>query len=117
MTHSKNSPDSSRRGFLGVLAGSACAFAWLRSDPAHAQGAAPSGKHVTNSEPLAKALGYTDDATKVDKAKFPTFKAGDKCSTCRFFMGTAGQSSGPCQIFSNELVSSTGWCSSYNAKT
>jgi len=125
MSHS-NSPDSSqpdgsRRKFLGAVAGSACAFALLRTASVHAQAPPPaqggSAKHVTPSEPLAKALGYTDDAAKVDKAKFPTFKAGEKCSTCRFFQGAAGQQSGPCQIFSSELVNAGGWCSSYNAKT
>ncbi len=114
-------PDGSRRKFLGAVAGSACAFALLRAASAHAQ--APSqaqggaAKHVSASEPLAKALGYSDDAAKVDKAKFPTFKPGDKCGTCSFFQGAAGQQSGPCQLFSGELVNTGGWCSSYNAKT
>ena len=114
-------PNGSRRKFLGALAGSAWAFAWLRAAGVHAQ--APSkaqggaAKHVSASEPLAKALGYTDDAAKVDKAKFATFKPGEKCGTCRFFQGAAGQQTGPCQIFSGELVNASGWCSSYNAKT
>jgi hypothetical protein len=111
---SSNGPDGARRRFLGALTGSAWAFALLKAGVAHPQTAA---KPVSAADPLAKALGYSDDASKVDKAKYPTFKAGEKCSTCRFYQGTAGQKDGPCQIFSGMLVSSSGWCSSYNAKT
>lgn len=110
---SSNSPDGARRRFLGALTGSAWAFALLKAGVAPAQTA----KQVSAADPLAKALGYTDDATKVDKAKYPTFKPGAKCGTCSFFQGAAGQPNGPCQIFSGQIVNASGWCSSYNAKT
>jgi hypothetical protein len=110
-----NSPDSSRRRVVGALTGAALALASLKVSFALAQ--AGSAQPVSASDPLAKALGYTDDSAKVDKAKFPTFKAGQKCSLCRFYQGDAGKQNGPCQIFSGKVVNANGWCSSFNAKT
>jgi hypothetical protein len=109
-----NRTDSSRRRVVGALTSAALALAWLKASFALAQ--ADSAQSVSASDPLAKALGYTDDSAKVDKAKFPTFKAGQKCSLCRFYQGAAGKQSGPCQIFSGKTVNSSGWCSSFNAK-
>jgi High potential iron-sulfur protein len=82
-----------------------------------ANSTATSTQRVSESDPLAQALGYKEDAAKVDRAKYPAFKPGEKCATCRFFQGAAGQPYGPCQIFSGKLVHSGGWCTSYNAKT
>lgn len=76
-----------------------------------------SESHVSESDPLAQSLGYKEDASKVDKAKFSTFKPGEQCAKCRFFTGSEGKSYGPCQIFSGKLVNAKGWCSSFNAKT
>jgi hypothetical protein len=72
---------------------------------------------VAVTDTLAVSLGYTEDATKVDKAKYPNFKAGQKCSGCRFFQGTAGQAYGPCQIFVPKDVNANGWCLSFQPKT
>jgi hypothetical protein len=84
---------------------------------AHSQAGASTGKHVSPSEPLANALGYTEDASKVNTNKFAAFKPGQKCADCRFFQGTAGKPYGPCQIFMGEDVNVNGWCASFNAKT
>jgi hypothetical protein len=74
-------------------------------------------ERVAVTDQLAQSLGYVEDATKVDKAKFATYKAGQKCSGCRFFTGGPNDATGPCQIFSNKLVTAGGWCLSFNAKT
>ncbi len=117
----ESSVNSRRRRLIGLLAGASSlmglqAFRVLAQTPNASQGAA-SAQHVSESDPLAQSLGYKEDASKVDKAKFPTYKPGDTCAKCRFFQGTADKAFGPCQIFSGKLVSSKGWCASYNAKT
>ena len=86
----------------------------LHAQPADQGTAAPK---LSESDPLAQSLGYKEDASKVDKAKFPTFKPGDTCAKCRFYQGAAGKSYGPCQIFAGKVVNARGWCASYNAKT
>jgi hypothetical protein len=111
---SSNHPDRSRRSFLTLVAASGSAsLLGLRPGLAPAQAL----EHVSTTDPLAVSLGYTEDATKVDPKKFATYKAGQKCSGCRFYQGTAGQAFGPCQIFGNKGVAANGWCLSFNAKT
>lgn len=107
-----NHPDRSRRSFLALVAAAAPATL-LALRP----GSAAAADHVSPSDPLAQSLGYTEDNTKVDKSKFPTYKPGQHCSVCRFYTGTPGKPFGPCQIFAGKLVNSDGWCVSFNAKT
>lgn len=67
---------------------------------------------VSESDPQAAALGYKDDATKVDKAKFPRYAAGQSCASCQLYQGAA-TGTGKCAIFQGKLVASGGWCSAY----
>ena len=62
------------------------------------------------NDPTAKALGYVADATKVSAAENPTYKAGQKCSSCAQFQGKAGDASGACTIFAGHSVPASGWC-------
>ena len=73
-------PGRSRRSFI-ALAGvtSAAVLAGVRPALSFAQGGA-AAPHLAESDPTAKALGYVEDASKVDKTKFPAFKAGAHCS-------------------------------------
>jgi High potential iron-sulfur protein len=113
----KNNPDSSRRSFLATAAVAASA-ALVGFRPRSAAAAGESLPHLSESDPLAKSLGYESDAKNVDKSKFPTYKAGERCGECRFFQGTPGQKSGyaGCQIFAGYAVDSDGWCASFNAR-
>ncbi len=56
------------------------------------------------------ALNYTDDATRVDPKKFPTYQPGQTCSTCLQLQGTEGQPWRPCNLFPGMLVNANGWC-------
>jgi len=115
---SKNNPDSSRRSFLATAAVAASA-ALVGLRPHSARAAGENLPHLSTSDPLAKSLGYQDNAKNVDKSKFPTYKPGERCGVCRFFQGTAGQSSGyaGCQIFAGYSVNADGWCASFNARS
>ena len=62
--------------------------------------------------PQAVALGYSDDAAKVDSAKHPQFKAGSSCANCQFFTADTGA----CAIFPTFGVAPKGWCSGWAAK-
>jgi len=72
---------------------------------------------LSEADPMAQALGYRADASKVDKAKFPQYGAGQTCSTCSLYAGAAGAPSGPCPIYAGKAVSATGWCASYARKS
>ena len=118
MSLTKNKPDSSRRSFLATAAVAASA-ALVGLKPPAARAAGENLPHLSTSDPLAKSLGYQDNAKNVDKSKFPTYKAGERCGVCRFFQGTAGQASGygGCQIFAGYSVNADGWCASFNARS
>jgi High potential iron-sulfur protein len=68
------------------------------------------------SDPTAKALDFTADATKVDSSAAPTYKAGAKCSTCAQFLGKPRDASAPCTIFPGHSVPAGGWCKVWQSK-
>jgi hypothetical protein len=107
--------DRSRRSFI-ALAGvtGAAVLVGIRPALTFAQGGAL--PHVAESDPTAKALGYVEDASKVDKTKFPAYKPGARCATCNFYQGKAGDEYGPCQIFPGKSVAAKGWCASHSPK-
>jgi hypothetical protein len=106
-----------RRGFIklgiqtggGVLALSAIPMQLAAQDA------------VAESEPLAQAMGYVTDATRVDTTKFPK-RAGEAganqfCHNCALYGGEPDSESAPCSIFQNRLVTGTGWCNAWVAKS
>jgi High potential iron-sulfur protein len=108
--------DRSRRNFL-ALAGvtGAAVLVGIRPETTLAQAGAAL-PHLSESDPTAKALGYVEDASKVDKTKFPSMKPGARCATCNFYQGKAADSFGPCQIFPGKSVSGAGWCAAHSPK-
>jgi hypothetical protein len=68
------------------------------------------------NDPTAKALNYVADATKVDAAANPTYKAGQKCGTCAQYVGKAGDATAGCNIFAGHSVPAGGWCKVWAAK-
>lgn len=71
---------------------------------------------VDESEPVAMALSYKHDASKIDAAKQPRYKAGQVCRSCVQWKGTDSDEWGPCGIFPKKLVNANGWCTTYAAK-
>src|SRR5712691_186306 len=52
----------------------------------------------------AQSLGYKHDATKVDKAKFAKYLAGQNCANCTFYQGKPADAWGGCAIFLGKQV-------------
>lgn len=76
---------------------------------------------VAESEPMAQAMGYVEDAAKTDTAKFPK-RAGEAgaqqfCYNCALYAGEADAEFAPCSIFQNRLVAGAGWCNVWVAKS
>jgi High potential iron-sulfur protein len=99
----------SRRTFLISSLSAASALALSRQAFADAP-------HVPESDPTAQALGYKEDATKVDKTKYASYASGHVCSNCTFYQGKATDAFAPCPMFGGKQVKGTGWCSAYNKK-
>ncbi|MEX3823575.1 high-potential iron-sulfur protein [Paraburkholderia sp. BR14262] len=100
---------SSRRSCLITSIGVASTLALSRQALADAPKAA-------ESDPTSQALGYKLDATKVDRAKFAKYAAGQDCSNCTFYQGKATDAFAPCPMFGGKQVAGKGWCSAYNKK-
>ena len=71
---------------------------------------------LDEKDPMAAGLGYKADATTVDKAKSPQFKAGSNCSNCAMYLGAAGSAAGGCPLFAGKQVAAKGWCTAYAKK-
>ena len=101
---------TTRRSFIQILplagALALCAKGALAADAAL----------VDPKDPQAASLGYAPDATKVDKAKFPKYAAGQACGSCALYQGKPGDATGGCAIFAGKKVSSKGWCNAYAKK-
>ena len=95
-----------RRNILFYCAALSASFAVSRVALADAP-------HLSEADPAAKAVGYVEDASKVDKARYPTYVAGQTCKGCSLFQGSATDAWGGCQLFGNKLVAGSGWCTSY----
>ncbi|HEY9546831.1 MAG TPA: high-potential iron-sulfur protein [Solimonas sp.] len=105
--------DLNRRQFLGTAAKSLALVAGggLITMPALA------AEKLSPSDPTAKALHYTEDASKIDAAKTPTFKAGSHCANCMLYQAAAAKDGfAPCGAFGGKLVAHGGWCAAWNAK-
>jgi hypothetical protein len=115
ITTPKTTIMNSRRHFLRKLAISATAPAML-GGRLLAQETPPPVK-LDEADPVAVALGYKMDTTKVDAQKYPQHKAEQKCSGCALV--TPGAPAGeflPCTAFQGKLVATNGWCMAFVKK-
>lgn len=104
---------NSRRRFLLKLAASAPVAA---GSLLFGQAPPPPPVKLEESDPVATALGYKTDATKVDSQKYPQHKADQICSGCALFIAKPGEDFGACSAFGGKLVANKGWCAAYAKK-
>ncbi|CAB3797192.1 hypothetical protein LMG28614_04519 [Paraburkholderia ultramafica] len=98
---------TSRRHFLMLSVGVGSSLALSRA------ACAETANRLSEADPNARALAYVEDASKVDKAKFPSYAAGQTCANCSLFQGKATDAYGGCTLFGDKQVAARGWCSSY----
>jgi hypothetical protein len=108
----QNRINTGRRSFLkaGSLAVVSAAIA------GSAGNAAAQAARVDEKDAQAQSLGYKHDATKVDKAKFPKYVAGQTCANCTLYVGKPTDAWGGCPIFPGKQVAGKGWCSAWVKK-
>ena len=71
---------------------------------------------LDEKDPTAAALGYVTDATRANKAKYPTYAPGQACGACQLYQGKAGDATGPCPLYAGKSVMAKGWCSAFVKK-
>ncbi|MEZ2353771.1 high-potential iron-sulfur protein [Caballeronia sp. RCC_10] len=97
--------NTSRRSFMVMTIGAGTSL-WL----ARAHADAP---HLDEADPAAMAVGYKEDAAKVDKVKYPNFAADQNCANCSLYQGKSTDAWGGCTLFGDKQVAARGWCASY----
>ena len=121
--------DHSRRQFLKRLAilTAAIPFSRLLSSPLNAYAKTekavplPSGQTaVSESDPVASAIGYHQHIKDIDYVKYPQRKKPEAknqfCKTCALFT-PVNDGWGKCQMLTAGLVSAEGWCGSWSKKS
>lgn len=110
--HNNNNDEQieSRRHFLKLAAGTAAVAAVAGTGAFSRLAHADDLPALSESDPMAKALHYTEDASSTDN---PKYKKGDDCANCAFYKGREGSTSGPCQLFPGKSVKAKGWCVSH----
>ncbi|MGD9420698.1 MAG: high-potential iron-sulfur protein [Verrucomicrobiota bacterium JB025] len=104
----------SRRSFFSKMAVAAAAPSLLVSRAFSAE--ETKAVKLTTDDPVAKALGYSEDTATVDPKKYPQHKAEQRCDGCALYTGKNGEKDGPCTAFQNKIVTAHGWCSAFAAK-
>ena len=99
-----------RRNFIFYAAG----VSTLAGNMAFAQNSSP--ELVKDTDANAVALGYSSDGSKTDTKKYPQYAAGQSCSACQLYTGTAKDTSAVCPVFGGKAVSAKGWCSAWAKK-
>lgn len=74
------------------------------------------GAMVAENDAQSVALGYKADGSKVDKAKYPKYAAGQLCSSCAMYQGKPGDAGGGCVLFPGKQVAANGWCSAWTKR-
>jgi hypothetical protein len=98
---------TSRRHFLVLSVGVGSSLVLTRA------AFADTANRLGEADPKAQAVGYVEDASKVDKAKFSSYAAGQTCANCSLFQGKATDAYGGCTLFGDKQVAARGWCSAY----
>lgn len=93
-----------------IAAGAAAAVLPLRTS------SAAETPRLNVKDPAAVALGYVENAEKVDAKKYPSYVKGSTCENCLLLQGSGGPNYRPCNLFPGKVVSVHGWCSGWTAE-
>ena len=118
---SRNHSAIGRRGWLKTGAHAVAAFLtthFLRVESADARRVlAPK---LSESDAVARALGYVHEAEQADTKRFRKRRRPDAaqqfCGSCRFYSDSELEGWGPCPMVQGKLVKETGWCKVWRAK-
>ena len=103
----------SRRDLLQTLVWAPAGCVALRAAAAAAPAAdSPPANRLSVQDPAAGAVGYIEDASRVERKKNPGFAPGNDCNSCVQLQGQKGDY-GPCALFPGKVVNVHGWCTAW----
>ena len=103
---------TTRRIVLKTIAAAAAGAGLSRFAAAAASADLP---HLTDANPAAASLAYTENADAVDPRKFPKHQPSQRCATCKYFQSGTGSLYAPCRLYPGSAVNANGWCAGYVA--
>jgi hypothetical protein len=103
----------SRRGLVKALA---LGVASTAAQPVRLSLSAEPLPKLDEHDPAAVAVGYVENASRVDTKKYPGYVQGSNCDNCLLLQGKPGNNFRPCSLFQGKLVSVGGWCSGWAAE-
>jgi hypothetical protein len=72
-----------------------------------------------STDAVAKAIGYVDDVSKIDFAKYPARKKKENqkqnCANCGLYTAS-NKTWGKCSMLTAGVVKANGWCGSWSKK-
>jgi len=101
---------NTRRLFLQLLPSTGAI--WLLPQPASAQ----QYPRLDEADPRAVAVGYVEDAARVDATKYPKYRPGQLCTTCDLYLAKPTQPWAPCTLFPKRVVAGKGWCDAFRTR-
>ena len=101
----------SRRELLKAIAGGALVVATPQLAGAHDL------PHLSDANPGAASLGYTENTDTIDPRRFPKHTAQQRCANCKYFQVGAGVPYAPCRLYPGNTVHVNGWCAGYLARS
>jgi High potential iron-sulfur protein len=72
---------------------------------------------VSEADPTALELGYKQDTSKVDQAKYPGHTPAQRCAGCQMYQSRTGDEWAGCILFSPKQVAANGWCNQWFERT
>lgn len=108
-----HNPQPTRRGMLRLIGATIVCAGTSRLGLLPAAEELP---HLTDANPAAASLDYTEDTGTVDARKFPKHTLEQRCANCRFFQAASGVQYAPCRLYPGNAVNENGWCAGYAAR-
>jgi hypothetical protein len=106
-----NAPRISRRGFVqSVCLATAAGALTIR------EAVSDELPRLDVKDPAAMAVGYVENASEVNRKKYPAYVQGANCENCLQLQGKAGDTYRPCSLFPGKVVAVSGWCSGWTAE-
>ncbi|MGC3982554.1 MAG: high-potential iron-sulfur protein [Steroidobacteraceae bacterium] len=68
------------------------------------------------NDPVAKNVGYVEDAARVDVKKYPTFNKSQSCANCTLVQQRYGPIR-PCSLFPGKMITAKGWCNAWSLRS
>lgn len=100
--------DLNRRNFAKITALALATVPFVRAANAEIP-------KLSETDPMAQALGYKENTADVDASKYPTHKVDQICSGCVLYVGDDKEWGG-CGAFPGKRVAGPGWCTAYSPK-